>query len=446
MSITLYNNLSIAQPLYYDTSIAYVAGKCLHKLFHAVICPTNELTCDESNPQSSLNYLCSPGSHTVKSAVVGSRGEERRAVGAKIIKEPVLAELEDSLFSFYNSYVIPDECREIAGRIADETFSRYIDKYRHCGLNETNAVHRLNYSSRTETLIYDRSTWHVFSTVGKDEAGFGLTHQLMRLEEIAKLSRGRWWQRAEGDELLPSLNTLIQVDEAIKKCKDIELSTEVDYNLSFKSIPLGKVANFYRDLTARIGTVAGALLSPESISFLKARTLEDFAHHNLEDRFYKFERTTSGFVWLDENLDPKSFKPCRNVLERSVVHEIPVMLKLPATDADCQDLKIALIRGHVEAALQGKLNENSPYGDHLVFYCDERETCARYGSLAKLNNDLFDRTFLATRNITTICDYVATEYNRDSFYQTLSATIFGKIPARYRDICSSLFFYHLQRK
>lgn len=149
-------------------------------------CPTNEMTCNQDNLQSSLNYLCKPGMHTIKSVVVGSRA----------------AELSD------DKYLPPS-----------------ITAY----------------------------------------------HELMHVEETSLLTPEKYGE--DGVELLTSLTTTMQLDEAFKKCKKLDLSTEVDYQKSLKiddiSISIGRVANCYRTLSQSFGSLVNAVLSIESISFLK---------------------------------------------------------------------------------------------------------------------------------------------------------------------------------
>lgn len=248
-------------------------------------CPTNEMTCNQDNLESSLNYLCTPGKHTIKSVVVGSRAAELNAVQTKMKTEIALKKFENALYQPGNIHLIPRECREAADEAANEIFSRYLDKYRHCGLNEKNAINWSNGDFRKGvTYIYTTenqwNTWTiqvVVETNGllKDDKylppSVTAYHELMHAEETPLLASEKHGQ--DGVELLTSLTTTIQLDEVFKKCKKLDLSTEVDYQKTLKidhiSIPIGKVANCYRTLTQSFGSLVNAVLSSESINFIK---------------------------------------------------------------------------------------------------------------------------------------------------------------------------------
>ena len=57
-----------------------------------------------------------------------------------IKSESILKKFEDSLYQPENIRLIPKECKEVSDEVANEMFSRYLDRYRHCGLNEKNAI------------------------------------------------------------------------------------------------------------------------------------------------------------------------------------------------------------------------------------------------------------------------------------------------------------------
>ncbi len=97
-------------------------------------------------------------------------------------------------------------------------------------------------------------------------------HELMHVEETSIYAK-KSVQQEDGVELLTATKTIILLDFIYKKIHGLEDSFEVDYGMhiqiSGKEIPLGLFANFYREQEARYGKLYLAVLSPESISFLK---------------------------------------------------------------------------------------------------------------------------------------------------------------------------------
>jgi hypothetical protein len=75
-------------------------------------------------------------------------------------------------------------------------------------------------------------------------------------------------------EVLTVTRTLVLVDEVYKKTLNLPMDSEVDYENSFdlfgKSITQGALANFYRNLEMKYPSLAEALVSEESLTFLGA--------------------------------------------------------------------------------------------------------------------------------------------------------------------------------
>lgn len=268
MSISNLTCIATQPHFYIDNSLAYVAGKCLLK-------PLVDLICDESNLESQLNYLCKPGSHTFNSPVVGSRAKERMAISLKAKEEPILGVFENALKE--NIYLIPDECREIADKIADLEFSKYIDKYRYWGLNEENVFHWTSGDYfRDRVVIFDPKnrwdTWRVEAMAVSSNSRFAAINLIMQVEEITR-GVSLWRAREFDNRLLPTLATVMHVDEAIKECKKDEYYIEVKGVLH----SIGKVANCYRLLEAKFGSLVDAVVSVESITFIKTGVCD--GHH-----------------------------------------------------------------------------------------------------------------------------------------------------------------------
>lgn len=80
----------------------------------------------------------------------------------------------------------------------------------------------------------------------------------------------------DGVELLPSLQTLLIVDQIYKKIYGRKDTDEIDYGKYFiienTVLPVGKVANFYRNLAYEQGSLCQAVLSDESLQFISGKS------------------------------------------------------------------------------------------------------------------------------------------------------------------------------
>lgn len=254
-----------------------------------VSCPTRRLCCDEQDLQSRLNYLCRPGRHSVYSPIVGSRAHE--LIGIKqflalnsVAKAFDLSLEQEEIFSFF-----PKACKRIADKMGNEMFSRYLDRYRHCGVTEENAIDWSYANFRLGvTYIYDienkANTWNVHAVIEKDgivedrylPPGITALHEIMHVEEISLRSKSVKTQpgnRQPGLEVLPFLTTLMQLDQVFKTCKNLPLSSVAHYGKTLTvnrlSLPLGEVANCYRDLTEKFGSIYEAFTSEQSLTYLE---------------------------------------------------------------------------------------------------------------------------------------------------------------------------------
>lgn len=200
-----------------------------------------------------LTSLWQPGVHTLDSPVVGSRAHERMAISLKAKEEPLLRDFENAL----NEYTYPNECG------AYGEFSKYLDKYREYGLTEENIFYWTNEEyARDQLVIFDPknrwSPWRVEAQAVSRNSRFAAIHLLMRVEEITR-GVSLWRTREFDNRLLPTLTTLMLVDETCKNSDEY----------------IGKVASCYRFLKAKFGNLATAVLSRESITFLKTGICDD---------------------------------------------------------------------------------------------------------------------------------------------------------------------------
>jgi hypothetical protein len=241
-----------------------------------------------------LNFNNMPGNHTVLSPVVGSRAGELQHVKETLGWAGVLQQFEQEIYMPERVFLIPEQQRTQADMVAERQFRAYLDKYKNSGVTQDNAVGTLKLGNMCfrpgfysiQDLRNSSNTWRVEAVVETDDqclvrnggyvpAAIAKIHELMHVEEIPK-NAPRSFQNETGNEILTALKTLLLEDETYKEINRMPLDQIVDYKQSLhiggRDIPLGKVANFYRQLEAKYKTLGAAVTSPESLVFLSGST------------------------------------------------------------------------------------------------------------------------------------------------------------------------------
>lgn len=114
---------------------------------------------------------------------------------------------------------------------------------------------------------------------------------------------------------------------------------------------------------------------------------------------------------------------------------------VPISDHDeCLLLQDRILRSHVDLALNGQLDDRSQYGPHRVVVC-LKDDCAGAGDLTALNKASKEVREHLSQEPRKICPFIGSEKTviSTSFYQSISATVFGRVPERIKDICFKLF-------
>lgn len=196
-------------------------------------------------------------------------------------------------------------------------------------------------------------------------------------------------------------------------------------------------------------------------TFANIRSLDYFAANqhfpHFQDPGY-FIKKGSHFEWLAASPKeiPKNSLTCEETVyltHRWTSDPLPVKLVSESAEphlerSDCISLNKEIIGAHARVALQGKLPKENPYSEHLAWRCGD-ESCWPIGDLAWVN-DLSEehrRTVLINLPIT-VClavDLRKTDHSK-GLYQTISATLFGTIPKKIDDICTSLFKYYFAKE
>lgn len=235
-----------------------------------------------------------PGRHSLLSPVVGTRAGELLAVKRLADKYSAVASFAEVLHRPENVELIPVAQREPADRISADIFESYVRRYAARGLTPQNAVEWVDSDmpgfASNKTWIHDResewTTWNTHPIVERrgttgttSEAthylpgGLVALHELMHVEETKK---------GEPDgppeifqEVMTTAKSLILADEVYKRISALALDAVVDYGKAVQwncnSMPIGRLANFLRDLEAKYRGISGAILSPEFLDLVHGK-------------------------------------------------------------------------------------------------------------------------------------------------------------------------------
>ncbi len=241
------------------------------------------------------NFTNMPGHHSKLSPIPGTRHHELVLISQH---ERIFKEFQGEVYVKQNLNVIPIAHQEEADKISKKILLDYIKKYSESGVNIENVVSwcSLDLPGFTRTYLYDLenefNTWKVQALVSKCDhkshikesmyrpAYICALHEIMHIEEtrvgISKLEHDKFKDIVE---VLTVTKTLILMDEVYKRTMGIPLEKEVDYGVSFnlfgKTIPQGRLANFYRNLEGKYKNLAETLVSPESLEFIGTNELQN---------------------------------------------------------------------------------------------------------------------------------------------------------------------------
>jgi hypothetical protein len=257
--------------------------------------PSGSILEFKTSMEEALNFSHKPGCHTKKSPVAGSRSEELNEVVLAARQHPVLKQFQIVLYETNNIFLIPLSDAVAIDKIAKGMFQSYLSKYKAFGVTTENAVAWITGKPgciESSAPVYDEKneydTWFVQAAIGNaDEIKDGRClpkyivayHELMHVEETAKgITNTERNEEIKGIwELMTTIKTIMLLDESYKTIHKINIDTEFEYQRSIqlngKTISIGKIANIYRSLEKRYGTLAKALISNKSIQFLESGTL-----------------------------------------------------------------------------------------------------------------------------------------------------------------------------
>lgn len=262
--------------------------------------------------EEKLNFTHSPGRHSELSPVTGARIKEETELRSALQEHPSLRDFEKALYEPKNIQLIPIEQKEQADILGMERFANYLEKYKGSGLTHENAVDWTDSNFRlgvtyTHDIENQWNTWNSHAVVERDgniegknyvPGGIVARHEIMHVEQTeVGISEARRKEQCLS-ELVPTLDTIMELDVIYKQLNNISLKDTVLYNKSIswggKEVDLGEIANFYRGLAKEHGSIAKGLLSKESLEFIDSQKSEpaqevhklsigDFLDQNLEE-------------------------------------------------------------------------------------------------------------------------------------------------------------------
>ena len=264
------------------------------------------------NLKEKLNYIHSPGRHSELSPVTGARIKEEADLRLALAHHPNLKVFEKTLYESENIQLIPIEQKGRADKLGMDRLNDYLKKYETAGVTSKNAVDWTDQNFRLGvTYTYDTenqfNTWNSHAVVERDgttdgkkytPSGIVARHEIMHVEQTEPgISEAR--RNAQPlVELVPTLDTIIQLDAVHKELNNIPLKDIALHNKSIswggKEIDLGEIANLYRDLASKHGSIAKGLISKESLEFIDKHesapasersqlSIGDFLKNNLEE-------------------------------------------------------------------------------------------------------------------------------------------------------------------
>ncbi|CZG25507.1 TPA: hypothetical protein I8Y89_003053 [Legionella pneumophila] len=231
------------------------------------------------------------GKYSKSSPVVGARVKELELI---YTHKEIFANYQKVVYDQQKLNVIPLAFKEKADEISKEIYAAYIKKYSDHGLTIENSVDWNNVGF-TRTYLSDLenewNTWFVDPLVATPNdkshiegqmyrpAYICALHELMHVEEMTPgISKGQYARFESVVEVLTVTKTIILMDEVYKKTLNLPMDIEVDYENSFKlfgkTIKQGEFANFYRTLEAKYPSLAEALVSKQSLTFLNQTNVE----------------------------------------------------------------------------------------------------------------------------------------------------------------------------
>ena len=250
--------------------------------------------------QKQHNYLQRPGHHTLLSPIVGSLRKKFENLMEEQKKDESLQLFNQAMNQPYFVHLLSNDIksRDQADQLARRKFEEMVATFAKDGLTLSNAVHWTDLcipGASNETSVQDLenkwNTWNISAGVeqrndtneecNSQDNGY-LPPYIVAEREFHKIqeampgmSEAMWKREKPYAELMPNLNTLVELDKIYKQMHGNPPEKEIKYNKNVETpsgekIDLGKVLLFYEKLISQNkGDIYSALLSSPSREFVQ---------------------------------------------------------------------------------------------------------------------------------------------------------------------------------
>ena len=266
------------------------------------------------NSAGLINFIPDPDgehmAHNAESPIIGLQSETFHSYETFAMDNPALLRFGNALYydnamlpnfmgdqaldGYARFKMIPVELQEQADQVAKFLYLEYCSQH---GLDPQTAVSWSEWKNTGGIIISDRDRdyWSALALVGAE--GISETHNdreyynspyLVALHELSHIERTEIGHRHKKRTLLDSsideigtvIEEIILKDTIYKYIEGIPLDQEVDYPEALATsdgagLNLGLVANTFRDLQLRYGSIEAALMSEESMAFVTSYYLNE---------------------------------------------------------------------------------------------------------------------------------------------------------------------------
>ncbi len=197
----------------------------------------------------------------------------------------------------FSSCMVPVKYAADADKISHDLYKRYLAPYAKYGLTIENAVqftHDCYQSGNVETVETEscETTWHLVAQshptnwIFTEKDNYWLSSQFLiaihELEHVKRIRKGEIrfpeynptiYEERTCEETAPAIQDIINIDYVRKVAQGVHIDSFVEYETRVPSdfeegIPVGLVANTFRDLKRQYGTIERALMSTEGQRFV----------------------------------------------------------------------------------------------------------------------------------------------------------------------------------
>ena len=204
---------------------------------------------------------------------------------------------------------------------------------------------------------------HIQASKFSKGSGYYYSGHLTTMHEIRHINQMQFGEEnhKELQEVIPSLLTVIHSDQVYKEINDVPLDKLVDYDKHYEvngvKIEFGKMANFYRGLHEKYGSMSEALLSEESVEFLNQKKKEVV----VSEKEIPIEDMLSGGSPKSSDVSATVERPVetvKNDVNREIQDEAVKELKKLAKDKNTHPLHLNILGSNEHSSVRALVAGN----------------------------------------------------------------------------------------